>query len=65
MKIIIATVSGREITLDESTSQEFLTLLNGDGRINKEGAIVINDSETGKTKSIIYPHCIEQIDFKY
>jgi hypothetical protein len=64
MKIVIATVSGREITLDESTSQEFLTLLTKDGRINKE-AIVINDSKTGKTKSIIYPHCIEQIDFKY
>jgi hypothetical protein len=64
MKIVIATVSGREITLDESTSQEFLTLLDKDGRINKE-AIVVNDSETGKTKSIIYSHCIEQIDFKY
>jgi hypothetical protein len=64
MKAIIATIGGREITLDESTTESFLKCIDKDGKLTK-AAFVINDNITGKTKTILYRHCIEQIDIKY
>ncbi len=64
MKAIISTVSGREITLDEITTESLLDVIDSNGNLSKT-ALVINDNITGRTKSILYAHSIEQIDFKY
>lgn len=65
-KIKKATVvmdSGKELTLDESTTKKLLEILQNELNMDKQEPILINNDK-GITKLIIYPKHISHIHFE-